>query len=140
LSPSGPVDIAVNVSVEIVLRHIPWNVTEAVWVSKSHVDDHPRPLVGREDERAKFRRMLVDARSCGLALAGASGVGETRTATECLAIAGGEASCCPARAWGHQAAAERAFGASAHLLRAALSQALDLTAPRKAVHQLVQTN
>ena len=35
---------------------------------KSHVDDHPSPLVGRQD-------------------AGASGVGETRTATECLAIA-----------------------------------------------------
>jgi hypothetical protein len=106
LSPSGPFDIAVNVSVENVLRHTPWNVTEAVWVIKSHVDDHASPLVGREDELASFRRMLVDAGSCGLALAGASGVGKTRTATECLTIASGDASCGPARASGHQAAAE----------------------------------
>jgi len=85
-------------------------------VSKSPVDDHAWPFVGRKDELARFRRMLVDAGSCGVVLAGASGVGKTRTATECLAIASGEASCYPARASGHQAAAELPFGAMAHLL------------------------
>jgi len=39
-----------------------------MFCAKGHVDDHASPLVGRQD-------------------AGASGVGETRTATECLAIA-----------------------------------------------------
>jgi len=79
-------------------------------------DDHAWPFVGREGELVRFRRVLADAGSCGLVLAGASGVGKTRTATECLAIAGGEAGCYPARASGHQASAELPFGALAHLL------------------------
>jgi hypothetical protein len=95
-------------------------------VSKSHVDDHAWPFVGREDELARFRRMLVDAGSRGLVLAGASGVGKTRTGTECLAIASGEA--------------ELPLRALAHLLRAALSQALNLTSPWEGVHRLVKTN
>jgi len=116
MSPSGSGNILVNANVESVLRHTPWNVTEAVWVSKSPVADHAWPFVGRKDELVRFRRMLVDAGSCGLVLAGASGVGKTRTATECLTIASGEAGYHPVRASGHQAAAELPFGALAHLL------------------------
>jgi DNA-binding CsgD family transcriptional regulator len=80
------------------------------------LDDHAWPFVGREDELLNFRRLLLDTGSRGLVLAGASGVGKTRTATECLAIARGEAGCHPARASGHQASAELPFGALAHLL------------------------
>jgi hypothetical protein len=116
-------------------------------------DDHAWPFVGREDELAGFRRMLVGAGSCGLVLAGASGVGKTRTATACLAIASGEASCYPARVSGHPAATElvlsvrsvenrlqRVHEKLGICTRAALARALDLTAPWEGVHQLVKTN
>jgi len=45
------------------------------------------PLVGRDDELAKFRRVLADPNARGLLVAGAGGLGKTRIAAEFATMA-----------------------------------------------------
>jgi len=45
------------------------------------------PIVGRDDELSNLEKSMVDGDCAGVILAGPSGVGKTRLAVECLAIA-----------------------------------------------------
>ncbi|MUL65790.1 hypothetical protein BOO86_15045 [Mycobacterium sp. CBMA 234] len=76
------------------------------------------PFVGRDDELAAVTAIITDAASHGIVLAGAAGVGKTRLANECLALAQADGRCVVARAAGHRARTEIPFGALAHLLPA----------------------
>lgn len=76
------------------------------------------PFVGRNDELSGLVAMIADPSSRGVVLAGPAGVGKTRLATECVAIASHDHHCFVARAAGHQSSAELPFGALAHLLPA----------------------
>jgi DNA-binding CsgD family transcriptional regulator len=46
------------------------------------------PIVGRDDELEELKKSIMDGDCAGVIIAGPSGVGKTRVALECLAIAG----------------------------------------------------
>jgi tetratricopeptide (TPR) repeat protein len=48
------------------------------------------PLIGRDDELARFGQLLAHPGTCGVVLGGDSGVGKTRLATECLRLCDAE--------------------------------------------------
>jgi DNA-binding CsgD family transcriptional regulator len=73
------------------------------------------PLVGRDDELAKFRRVLADPDARGLLVAGAGGLGKTRIAAEFATMAT-DAGYRVVAASGHRSYSDLPFGAVAHLL------------------------
>src|SRR5258708_22259469 len=73
------------------------------------------PLVGRDDELAKFRRVLADPDAPGLLLAGAGGLGKTRVAAQYATMAT-DARFRVVAASGHRSYSDLPFGAVAHLL------------------------
>jgi DNA-binding CsgD family transcriptional regulator len=73
------------------------------------------PLVGRDEELAKFRRVLADPDARGLLVAGAGGLGKTRIAAECATIAT-DAGYRVVAATGHRSYSDLPFGAVARLL------------------------
>jgi DNA-binding CsgD family transcriptional regulator len=73
------------------------------------------PLVGRDDELARFRGLLADPHARGLLVAGAGGLGKTRIAAEYATIAT-DAGYRVVVASGHRSRSDLPFGAVAHLL------------------------
>jgi DNA-binding CsgD family transcriptional regulator len=73
------------------------------------------PLVGRDDELAKFRRVLADPDARGLFVAGAGGLGKTRIAAEYATMAT-DAGYRVVAVSGHRSYSGLPFGALAHLL------------------------
>ncbi|MFD9464556.1 AAA family ATPase, partial [Streptomyces sp. NPDC060027] len=75
------------------------------------------PLVGREEELAAYKRSLLDRRNQGVIISGPAGVGKSRCAEECLALAV-SSGYRGARATASAAAALIPLGAIAHLIPA----------------------
>jgi DNA-binding CsgD family transcriptional regulator len=73
------------------------------------------PLIGRDHELAKFRRVLADPDAHGLLLAGAGGLGKTRIAAQYGTMAT-DAGFRVVAASGHRSYSDLPFGAVAHLL------------------------
>jgi len=84
----------------------------------------PWPLVGRSRELGRVRDLLADGDRWAVILAGRTGVGKTRLATECLAAAEAQGRA-TARVTAGRAAAGLPFGALAPLLPGTTAPSLD---------------
>src|SRR4051812_44077174 len=76
----------------------------------------PWPLVGRHEELDLFTATLADARAHGFVIHGPAGVGKTRLADQCLALAADRAGRFVARATATEGSRPVPLGALAHLL------------------------
>ena len=74
------------------------------------------PLVGRHEDLELFTTTLADERAHGFVIHGAAGVGKTRLADQCLALAAGRAGRFVARATATEGSRPIRLGALAHLL------------------------
>ena len=95
------------------------------------------PLVGRHDELETFLASLADPRAHGFVIHGPAGVGKTRLADQCLALADHEGRNV-SRATATEGARETPLGALAHLLPAGIADdRVDLVAVVAAVRPVV---
>jgi len=85
------------------------------------------PLVGRHEQLDLFAATLADPRAHGLVIHGPAGVGKTRLADQCLALAD-RAGRNVARATATEGSSTVPLGALAHLLPAGLADERDLVA------------
>ena len=95
------------------------------------------PLVGRHDELETFLASLADPRAHGFVIHGPAGVGKTRLADQCLALADQQGRNV-SRATATEGARETPLGALAHLLPAGIADdRVDLVAVVAAVRPVV---
>src|SRR6476619_3044765 len=96
------------------------------------------PLVGRHDELETFVASLADPRAHGFVIHGPPGVGKTRLADQCLAVAD-QAGRNVARATATEGSCEVPLGALAHLLPAGLGdERCDLVALVSQIRSVLQ--
>ena len=95
------------------------------------------PLVGRHDELETFLGSLADPRAHGFVIHGPAGVGKTRLADQCLALADQEGRNV-ARATATEGARDTPLGALAHTLPPDIADERDLVAVVAAVRPVVR--